>query len=76
LAEETAVFAVELNGALVSDLKGRSGDVDPVDEHTRPRSLQSELFLILKRTQGGEHLKMKVQRGDAYSSDFGESSHP
>src|ERR1035441_2426479 len=76
LAEETAVFAAELAGAFVSHLKGRTGGVHTIHEHASPRCLQPKLFLILKRTHGGQHPEMMVQRGDAHARDFREVFHP
>src|ERR1039458_4185567 len=75
LAEETAVFAVELAGAFVSDLEGRSGGVQTIHEHASARCLQPKLFLILKRTHGGQHPEMMVQRGYAHARDFREVIH-
>ena len=68
LAEETAVFAIELAGAFVSNLKARTRRVQTIrgqtiNEHAAPRRLQPKLFLILKRTHGGQHPEMMVQRG-------------
>ena len=34
-SNETAVFAIELAGAFVSDLKGRTCGVQTIDEHDR-----------------------------------------
>src|ERR1017187_222067 len=76
LAEEAAVFAVELAGAFVSDLKGRTCGVQTIHEHAAPRCLQPKLFLILKRTHGGQHPEMMVQRGHAHARDFCEIFHP
>ena len=76
LAEETAVFAVELAGAFVSDLEGRTCGVQKIREHAAPRRLQPKLFLILKRTHGGQRPKMMVQRGHAHARDFREIFHP
>src|ERR1043165_3136739 len=61
LAEEAAVFAVELTGAFVSHLKGRGGSIHAIHEHAFPRCLQPELLLILKRAHGGERAKVVVQ---------------
>ena len=47
LAEETAVFAIELAGAFISHLKGCAGGVQAIHEHAAPRGLQAKLFLIL-----------------------------
>ena len=58
LAEEAAVFAIELAGAFVSDLKGRTGGVQTIDEHASPCRLQPKLLLILERTHGGERPEM------------------
>src|SRR5208283_69686 len=65
LAEEAAVFAIELAGALVSDLERRTGGVQTIHEHAFPRCMQPKLLLILKRTHGGQHPEMVVQRGHA-----------
>src|ERR1035441_4145669 len=69
LAEETAVFAVKLAGAFVSDLKGSTCGVQTIHEHASPRCLQPKLFLIPNRTHGGEHPEMMVQRGHAHARD-------
>jgi hypothetical protein len=69
LAEETAVFAIELAGAFVSDLERGTGGVQTVDEHAFPRCMQPKLLLILKRTHGGQRPEMVVQRGDAHARD-------
>jgi hypothetical protein len=53
LAEEAAVFAVELAGTFVSDLKGRTGGVQTVHEHASPRCMQPKLLLIPR--PHGEH---------------------
>src|SRR6266849_10073947 len=76
LAEETAVLAVELAGAFVPDLKGSARGVEPIHEHAAPRCLQPKLFLVLKRTHGGQHPEMMVQRGHAHARDFCEIFHP
>jgi hypothetical protein len=36
LAEEATVFAIELAGALVSDLKSSTGSVETIEEHQAP----------------------------------------
>jgi hypothetical protein len=58
LAEETAVFAIELAGAFVSDLKSRTCGVQTINEHASPRRLQPKLLLILKRTHSGQRPEM------------------
>jgi len=37
LAEESAVFAIELRGAFIADLKGRGGRIETVVHHQVPR---------------------------------------
>jgi len=73
LAEEAAVFAIELAGTFVSDLKGHTcgGDACSLMVWT-PRCLQPKLLLILKRTHGGQRLEIVVQRGHAHARDFCE----
>src|SRR6266567_6594281 len=61
LAEETAVFAVELAGTFVSDLKGGACGVQAIHEHASPRFLQPKLLLVLKRAHGGERAEMVVE---------------
>src|SRR5271168_182168 len=75
VAEETAVFAIELAGAFVSDLKGRAGGVQTVEEHASARGLQSKPLLILQRTHGGERAEMMVQRGEAHARGLREILH-
>jgi hypothetical protein len=75
LAEETAIFAIELAGALVPDLKCRTGGVQTIYEHAFPRCMQPKLLLILKRTHGGQRPEMVVQCGDAHARDFCEIFH-
>src|SRR5271163_934783 len=72
LAEEAAIFAIELAGALVADLKSRTRGVETIDEHACPRCLQPQLLLILKRAHGGERPKMVVKRGQAHPCDLCE----
>jgi hypothetical protein len=72
LAEEAAIFAIELGGALVSDLKCRTRGVQTIDEHAFPRCMLPKLLLILKRTHGGQRPEMVVQCGDAHARDFCE----
>jgi len=54
LAEEAAVFAVELAGAFIPDFKRRTGSVQTIRQHASPRGLQPKLFLVLKGTHGAE----------------------
>ena len=37
LAEEAAVFAIELRSAFIADLKGRAGGIETVVQHEAPR---------------------------------------
>ena len=60
LAEETAVFAIELGGAFVPDLKSRARSITAAVEHQASSRLQPELFLILKRTHRRQHPEMMV----------------
>ena len=76
LAEKTAVFAIELADAFVSDLKACTRRVQTIQKHVAPRCLQPKLFLILKRTHGGQRPEMMVQRGDAHARDSCEIFHP
>src|SRR6266481_1683858 len=75
LAEQTAVFAIELSGAFVSDFKGGTGGIQTIHEHAFASCLQAKLLLILKRTHGGERTKMVVQCRDAHPRDVGEIFH-
>ena len=62
LAEEAAIFAIELCRAFVADLKGRAGRIETIVQHQAPRRLKPQLFLILQRTHRGQHPEMMVQR--------------
>ena len=75
LPEEAAVFTIELTGTFVSDLKGRTGGIQAIYEHTFPRCMQPKLLLILKRTHGGQRPEMVVQCGEAHACDFCEVLH-
>ena len=72
MAEEAAVFAIELGGAFVADFEGGTGGVETIDEHAFARGLQAKLLLILKRAHGGERAEMVMQRGDAHAGDVCE----
>ena len=63
LAEKTAIFAIELADAFVSDLKASTRRVQTIQKHVAPRCLQPKLLLILKRTHRGQPAEMMVQRG-------------
>jgi hypothetical protein len=76
LAEEAAaVLAAKLAGALVADFEGRAGGVQIIHEHAFASGLPAQLFLILKRTHGGERAEMMVQRGDTHARDLGAIFH-
>src|SRR5690242_6304129 len=62
LAEEAAVFAIELRGALVADLESRTGRIETLIQHQVPRGLEPKLFLILKGAHGRQHPEMMVER--------------
>ena len=74
LAEEAAVLAIELSGALVADFEGRAGGVQTIHEHAFASGLQMKLFLILKRARGGERAEMMVQRRDTHAREVGKIS--
>ncbi len=76
LAEEAAIFAVELAGALVSHLERRTGRVQTIHQHPFSRCMQPKLLLILQRTHGGQRPKMMVQRRDTHARDSCELLHP
>ena len=76
LSEETAVFAIELAGAFVSDLKSRTCGVQTIEEHSSPRCLQSKLLLILDRTPGGQRAEVVVQCGHAHTRGLCEIFYP
>src|SRR5712691_11939456 len=67
LAEEATVFAIELAGTFVSDLKSRTGGVQTIHEHAFPRCMQPKLLLILKRAHGSQRLEMVMQRGNTHA---------
>jgi hypothetical protein len=75
LAEEAAIFPIELAGTLVSNLKCRARGVQTTDEHAFACCLQAELLLILEWTHGGEGAEMVVQRGEAHARDLREIFH-
>lgn len=75
LPEEAAVFAVELTGALVSDLECSARGVEAVEEHPRTCSLQPKLFLVLKGAHRGERSEMIVKRGNAHARHVGQLFH-
>jgi hypothetical protein len=60
LAEEAAVFAVELAGAFVADFKGGGGGVEAVEQHAGAGDLEADLLLVLQGAHGGEGSKMVV----------------
>src|ERR1700719_3258941 len=74
LAEEAAVLAIELSGALVADFEGRAGGVQTIHEHAFASGLQMKLFLILKRARGGERAGMMVQRRETHAREVGKIS--
>ena len=60
LAEEAVVFAIEVAGAFVSNLKSRSCGINIIHEHALSCGMQPELLLILKRAHSGELPEMPV----------------
>ena len=75
LTEKTAVFAIELADAFVSDLKACTRRVQTIQKHVAPRCLQPKLLLILKRTHRGQPAEMMVQRGHPHACYFCEMLH-
>jgi hypothetical protein len=75
LAEETAVFAIELADAFVSNLKARTRRVQAINEHAAPRCLRPKLLLILKRTHRGQPAEVMMKGGHAHARDFCETFH-
>ena len=47
LAEEAAVFAIELRSAFVANLEGCTSGIETIVQHQAPRQLKPQLFLIL-----------------------------
>src|SRR5277367_5578372 len=72
LTEEAAVFPIELAGAFIANLEGRTGCVEAVDEHASPSCLQAKQLLILKRAHGRQRPEMMVQRGQAHTRNLCE----
>ena len=60
LAEKAAVFAIELGGAFVTNLKSCTRSIKATVEHQVACRLQPELFLILKRAHRRQHPEMMV----------------
>ncbi len=75
LAEQAAVFTVELTGAFVSHLKCDSGRVDIVGEHAGSRGLQPNLLLVLKRTHRCQRAEVMVKRRDSHAGNVGKLLH-
>ena len=75
LAEETAVFAIELAGTFISDLESGACCVETFVEHALSRDVQPELFLILQGTHCGQRPELMVQSGYAHAGHGGEFLH-
>ncbi len=69
LAEEAAILAVELAGALIAYFKGRARRVQPFGDHPSARRVQPQPLLILQRTHRGQRAKVMVQGRDAHLRD-------
>src|ERR1700722_16344495 len=67
LSEEALVFAIELAGTFVSDLKGRPRRVEFVDKHLLSSGVQAQLLLELKRAHCCQSAKVVMQRRSAHS---------
>src|SRR5438876_11253280 len=61
LAEEPAVFAIELANALVADFVGCARGIHPFHKHPLPCPLQPQLLLILKRAHCGQCAELMVE---------------
>ena len=72
LAEEAAVFAVELAGAFVADFKGCAGGVEACGEDAEAGGVKAEAFLVLKGAHGGEGAEVVVEGGNAHLGEGGE----
>src|SRR5579859_1490758 len=53
LAEETAIFPIELGGAFIAHLKSRTRRVKTIVQHQVSCGLKPDLLLILKRAHRG-----------------------
>src|SRR5580704_6679174 len=58
LAEEAAVFAIELCWTFVSHLESSTGRIQTVVQHQVSGRLQAQLLLILKWAHRGQHSEM------------------
>src|SRR5215470_6231943 len=61
LTEEAFVFAVELTRAFISNFKGCTRSIEPLDQHPFSRCDQAKLFLILKWAHGRQRTEMMMQ---------------
>src|SRR5215469_1648008 len=61
LTKEAFVFAVELTRAFISNFKGCTRSIEPLDQHPFSRCYQAKLFLILKRAHGRQRTEMMMQ---------------
>jgi hypothetical protein len=69
LAEETAVFAIELAHTFVADFVRRACGIYPIHKHPLPCSLQPKLLLILKRAHRGQCAELMVKCRNPHSRD-------
>ncbi len=72
VAEEAAVFSAKLGRTLITHFKGRAGCIEPFGQHQASGLPKPELFLELKRAQGGHGAEMMVKRGCAHAGLFGQ----
>jgi hypothetical protein len=62
LPKKATVFAIELAGTFVFDLKCGAGSVETIQEHETSCCLQPKLLLILKKAHSGQRSKMVMER--------------
>ncbi len=61
LAEESAVFPVELAGTLIADFEGGTCCIQTLIEHAFSGYMQSKLLLVLQGAHRGERTELVVQ---------------
>jgi hypothetical protein len=66
-AEQAAVFAVELRGAVVADFERGAGGVHLSADEQAARFLQAKLLLVLERAHRRDGFEFMMQRRDAHA---------
>lgn len=72
MAEQAAVFAIELAGGFITDFKGGGGGIAALVEHEGTGGLETKLLLVLDGAHGGEGAEVVVEGGDTHAGDLGE----